>query len=92
MEKNTKVGRWYLAITKSNYGSGMSVTICDTNHTNDVWVRDYNPQGYQIVASYGVDTFIQHNGEKLIMQGDCPVWTIENEDLIDAQVWVYRNR
>lgn len=93
MQKNTKVGRWYLAITPSNWDKEKtSVTICDTDYTSEYWVKDYNPQGYQIVATYYTSTFVEHDYHKLVMQGDCPSWTIEGQDLVDAQNWVKENK
>ena len=91
MEKGKVIGRWYVAVVLDERW-GKVVKIHDTQYKDNVWTKDYNPEGYQFVASYDVKTFICHGADKLILQGDVDGWVMSFIELYQAQVYVYENQ
>jgi hypothetical protein len=91
MEQGKVIGRWYVVVVLDERW-GKEVRIHDTQYTNDVWLNEHNPKGYQFVSSYGVKEFLCGSGEKLILQGDVPSWVMNFSELYEAQVYVYQNQ
>jgi hypothetical protein len=80
---NTKsIGRWVVSIEKDNRLDTV-VKIYDSKfHSNRL----------QLVATYGLKTFICHSADELILDGSYSEWVMSFSELYQAQTFAYDNQ
>jgi hypothetical protein len=81
------IGRWYVVV------EGDTVRIYDTKHIGNFWISVRNPLGFQPTgAIYTVRTFLEAGADTLMLNGDVEEWTMNANELYNAQLFVYSSQ
>jgi hypothetical protein len=82
MTKTKSIGRWVVSVEKDDRLETV-VKIYDSKfHSNRL----------QLVATYGLKTFICHGSDELILDGSYSEWVMSFGELYQAQTFVYDNQ